>query len=301
MSQPTPNRPLVGVFWMFVTGLLFVGVTGVVRMLGTDLPAAESAFLRYLLGLVFLIPMLGPMRRANMTRRDLGLFTLRGVAHTIGVTCWFYAMARIPVAEVTALNYTNPIYVTIGAALFLGEALAMRRIAAILVALAGAMVILRPGFRELTGGHVAMLFAAVAFGVSYLCAKVATARVSPVVVVGMLSLTVTIGLAPLALAVWVPPTAGQLAWIFVVACLATAGHYTMTLGLAAAPVSVTQPVTFLQLIWAVLLGWFAFGEPVDAYVILGGVMIVAAISYITWREAMLKRRAITPASPATKL
>ena len=301
MSGLSDNRPLAGIFWMVITGFLFVGVTGVVRHVGTDLPAAEAAFLRYLLGLVFLIPMIGPIIRAHLSSRNLRIFALRGVAHTLGVTGWFFAMARIPIAEVTAMNYMAPIYVTIGAALFLGEALALRRILAIVAALIGALVILRPGFREISAGHIAMLLVAVAFGVSYLTAKSVSARQSAAVVVGMLSITVMIGLAPLAIAVWVTPTFEQMFWMFVVACLATAGHYTMTLGLAAAPVSVTQPVTFLQLVWAVLLGLIVFGEVIDGWVIFGGSIILVSISYMSWREARLKRRVIAPVPEATKV
>ncbi|MEL6888759.1 MAG: EamA family transporter, partial [Pseudomonadota bacterium] len=74
-----------------------------------------------------------------------------------------------------------------------------------------------------------------------------------------------------------------------------------TMAFAAAPVTVTQPVTFLQLVWAVLLGALVFAEPVDGWVIFGGVLILGAVTYITWREAVLNRRSITPPSPATKL
>jgi drug/metabolite transporter (DMT)-like permease len=101
--------------------------------------------------------------------------------------------------------------------------------------------------------------------------------------------------------VWVTPGWYDLAILFGVACFATAGHYAMTLAFAAAPVTVTQPVSFLQLIWAVLLGWVAFSEAPDIWVILGGLVIIGAISFITWREAVLKRRQITPLVGQTKL
>ncbi len=84
---------------------------------------------------------------------------------------WFYAMQRIPIAEVTAIGYTSPIFVTIGAALFLGEPLAFRRIAAVLVAFAGAVIILRPGLQEISAGQLAQLGAAPLFAASYLMAK----------------------------------------------------------------------------------------------------------------------------------
>lgn len=300
-APPAGQNPVMGVFWMLVTGACFVAVTAVVKIVGPTVPPAQSAFLRYALGLVFVLPMLRPILRANLSRRALGLFALRGVVHTLGVISWFYAMTQIPIAEVTAMNYLNPIYVTILAALFLGERLAARRIMAVVVAFCGALVILRPGFRDISPGHIAMLFTAAAFAVGYLVAKIMADETSPAVVVGMLSLTVTLGLAPFAWAVWVPPTLDQLGWLFLVACFATAGHFTMTMAFKAAPLTVTQPVTFLQLIWATLLGAVAFGEPADIFVILGGAMIIASISYITVREAMLRRKQVTPAVAQTKL
>jgi drug/metabolite transporter (DMT)-like permease len=301
MDQNSNANPVKGVIWMLVTGLCFVAVTALVKFLGPRVPPAEAAFLRYLLGLVFLIPMIGALRNAKLTPRLWGLFAGRGVIHSAGVILWFFAMTQIPIAEVTAMNYLSPIYVTIGAALFLGEKLALRRVGAILMALVGALIILRPGFREISPGHIAMLFTAVAFGGSYLLAKFTVDGTNPVVVVAMLSIFVTLGLAPFAVAVWVWPSLPELGVLFLVACFATAGHYTMSLAFAAAPVTVTQPVTFLQLVWAASLGAVVFGEPVDIWVVAGGALILASVSFITWREAVLKRRAITPPDPATKV
>ena len=197
------------------------------------------------------------------------------------------------------MNYLAPIYVTVGAALFLGETLALRRIIAVVLGLVGAAIILRPGFRELTSGHFAMLIAAVVFGGAYLLAKVLADEVRPSVVVAMMSLFVTLFLAPFALASWITPTWEEIGILAAVACFATAGHYTMTLAFAAAPLTVTQPVTFLQLVWATALGAIAFAEPIDIWVVLGGAVILGSVTFITWREAMLKRQ-ITPAAPATK-
>jgi drug/metabolite transporter (DMT)-like permease len=300
MNDLQTYRPVKGVFWMFVTGLLFVAVTALVKYNGTRIPAAESAFLRYSMGLVFLLPMINAMRQSQLTIRQHKLFWLRGIAHTGGVSLWFYAMARIPIADVTAMNYLTPIYVTLGAALFLGEKLALRRILAVVAALVGALIILRPGFREVGMGHLAMLFAAVFFATSYLVAKLMSDETNPAIVVTMLSITVTIGLAPLALANWVTPTGSELVVLFAVAALATAGHYPMSMAFAAAPVTVTQPVSFLQLVWAVLLGAVVFGEGVDPWVVIGGLVIIGSIAFITMREAVMKRKIRTPAVPATK-
>lgn len=294
-----PHRPLTGIFWMLVTGVCFIMVTALVKTMGPRLPPGEAAFLRYAMGIVFLIPSLGAIRAAKLTRRQWTLFSVRGFCHAGGVILWFFAMVRIPIAEVTAMNYLAPIYVTIGAAIFLGERLAARRIVAVVLGLVGAAVILRPGFREVSDGHLAMLLAAVVFAGSYLVAKILADEVKPGIVVAMLSVFVTIGLAPFAAVDWVTPNARELAILAAVAVFATAGHYTMTLAFAAAPVTVTQPVTFLQLIWATMLGAIWFAEPVDIFVIIGGMVILGSVTFITWREAMLNRR-ITPDAPATK-
>lgn len=292
-----PSRPLQGILWMMTTGLCFIAVTAVVKYAAQDLPAAQAAFLRYLLGLVFLIPVARALVSERIARADLRFFVGRGVVHTLAVMSWFYAMTQIPIAEVTAMNYLNPVYVTLGAALFLGERLALRRLAAVGIALLGVVIILRPGFREVETGHLAMLATAMLFGASYLFAKPLSGRYTAGMVVALLSITVTIGLAPFAAAVWVTPTLADLGWMFLVAAFATAGHDAMTRAFAAAPISVTQPVTFLQMVWAVLLGWAVFDEPPDAFVILGATLIIASVSFIAWRESVLRRATAAAAAP----
>ena len=301
MADEKVNRPMVAISWMFLTGLLFVGVTAVVKHVGTDLPPAESAFLRYITGLIFVIPLFRLIKKANLSKKELFFFAWRGLVHSIGVILWFYAMAMLPMAEVTAMGYLSPIYVTIGAALFLGERFAMLRILAIFAAILGVLIILRPGFREISFGHISMLLNGILFAISYLIAKLMADKVDPLVVVGMLSIFVTIGLAPWAFWVWVTPTLSQLGWTFLIAIFATLGHYTMTLALRAAPISVTQPITFLQIVWSVIMGVLVFNEGFDKWVVLGALIIVFSISFIMWREERVRRKKITPTYPANKL
>ncbi|MCT4576103.1 DMT family transporter [Donghicola sp.] len=299
MEDTRAHRPGRGIFWMVLTGFQFVGMTALVKSLGTAIPVYQSAFLRFALGLVFFIPLVPSLMRALPTGRQVRLIAARGVAHTIGVSLWFYAMVRIPLADVTALNYLNPIYVTLGASLFLGERLALRRLIAVGIALLGAVVILRPGFRELDPGHIAMLGTSLGLATSYLIAKQLSTQMNSAHVVAWLSIAVTIGLMPMAVTHWVNPTLPQLGLLLAVAGLATGAHYTMTLAFKEAPVAVTQPATFLQLVWAVALGALVFGEGIDPFTVLGGGVIIASVSYITWREAMIKRK-ITPPAAATK-
>ena len=284
MNMTDLGRPREGVMWMVLSGLSFVGVNGIVRYLGTDLPAAQSAFLRFAFGVLLLAPVLPSLAR-GMSGQALRLFAWRGLMHTIAVLFWFYAMARIPVAHATAIGYLNPVLMLIAGAVILGEPFAPRRIIAVAVALAGALIVLRPGVQALNLGHLSQIGAAVFFCASYLFAKRLTGLASASVIVAMMSVTVAIGLAPLAWWVWVPVSWPQLGWLAIVAGCATSGHYCMTRAFRAAPLTVTQPVTFLTLIWATAVGALVFGEAVDLFVLLGGAMIIGAITFVTWLEA----------------
>lgn len=279
------GRPVEGVLWMLATTLAFVGVNGIVRYLGTELPAAQSAFIRFAFGLLFLAPALWSMRGMRLPKGIWPLFLWRGVLHVAAVIFWFWAMARVPVAEMAAIGFLNPVIVLLIAGLLLGEGLGRGRMVSVLVALAGALIVLRPGLREVTAGHLSQLAATLCFAVSYIFAKRLSGMAPASVVVAVLSVTVAAGLAPIAAWVWQPVSPAQLAWLAAVAALATLGHYTMTRAFRAAPLAVTQPVTFLQILWATLLGTLVFAEPVDGLVILGGALIVGAVSLNTWAEA----------------
>jgi len=286
---------------MIVSTLMFVSVTGIVRYLGSNLPAAESAFIRYAMGFLLLLPIFWRMRKNPPSFDLLKNGAIRGFAHTFGVVLWFYAMARIPIAEVTAIGYVTPIFITIGAAIFLGEKLRFRRIMGVLAGLLGALIILRPGFNEISIGQLAQLATAPLFATSYLMTKSMTGKTDSQTIVALLTLFCTIFLLPLALLDWQTPTTHELFWLLMTAICARFGHYAMTRALAAAPISVTQPITFLQLVWASLLGILMFNEMVDPYVILGGTIIVAAASFISHRENQLAKKNITPPASAAKL
>ncbi|WP_341212123.1 DMT family transporter [uncultured Limimaricola sp.] len=290
------GSPVVGIGWMVAAGLCFVSMTVLIKAVGSALPTAQTALLRFALGLPFLLPMLPALRRARLAPRHWRLLGLRAVFHSAGVGLWFYAITRIPLGDVTAINYLNPIWVTLGAALLMGEPLPSRRIAAVVVAFLGALIVLRPGLREIDPGHIAMLGTAVLIASGYLVVKRLSRELPAEVIVAMLSLMVPLALVPFALPVWQTPDGGVLGLLFLSAGLGTAGHYAMTRAFTAAPLTATQPVTFLQLVWAVLIGALVFGEPVDPYTVLGGGIIMGSVLFITWREARA-RRAATAATP----
>ncbi|MBU0726240.1 MAG: DMT family transporter [Alphaproteobacteria bacterium] len=276
--------------WMALSGLIFASFMSVVRLLSQEMHPVQVSFLRYGLGLVFLVPLLMRMQAADFREARLSLHALRGITHGLAVMLWFYAMSRISIAEVSAIGFTSPVFATLGAAIVLGERLRMRRIMAIAAGLLGAFIIIRPGFTEVDPGAIAMLMAAPIFGFSDVIAKLLMRRESGPAVVGFLSLFVTlVSLGP-AIYVWEHPTLEQWGLLALTAGLANLGHLTMVQAFKIAEMSAVQPVKFLQLFWAALIGFLVFSELPSVWTWIGSAIIVLSSYYIARREAALKAK-----------
>ena len=284
------NQSIIGIMWMVLTTILFVGVTATVRYLEGEVPAPQAAFLRYAIGTLLLTPSLITLIKIKPNKPLMSKFVLRGLVHSFGVTLWFYAMSVMPVAEVTAIGFLTYIFVSIGACIFLKEKLHKHRITAVIISFVGALIILRPGFKVIESGQLGMLMATVVFTASYLIAKIVSKERSSSEIVAMLSIFTTIFLIPSAIYSWEPISLEALLILAFTALIATIGHITMTQAIKAAPMVVTQPILFLQLVWASMVGLFLFDEQFDLYVIIGGTVIMICVCYVSYREHVLGKR-----------
>ena len=281
------NQSIIGILWMVLTTILFVAVTATVRFLEGEVPAPQAAFLRYLIGTLLLTPALVTLIKVKPEKALMNKFILRGLVHSIGVTMWFYAMSEMPVAEVTAIGFLTYIFVSVGASIFLKEKLHKHRLSAILISFIGALIILRPGFKEIGSGQIGMLIATIVFTASYLIAKIVSKERSSSEIVAMLSIFTTIFLFPSAIYVWEPLSIKAFLVLTLTAVIATVGHITMTKAIKLAPMVTTQPILFLQLVWASMVGFFLFDENVDPFVIIGGTIIMICVCYVAYREHKL--------------
>lgn len=291
---------LIGMAWLAASGVIFAIFTAIIRYVSSDLHPAETAFIRYLFGFLFILPIFLGARRSELRTRRPVMHLFRGVVHGCGVMLWFYAISQITLAEVTALGFTSPVWATLGAILILGEVVKLRRIVAVVLGFTGALVVLfgLPGsmaelqsnFSALGYGQGAMLLAAPLFAASKIITKRLTDTESPTAIVAWLSLLVTIVLAIPAAMVWRTPTLEEVVSLAAVAGLATLAHICMTKAWRAADLSVTQPVEFLQLVWASLIGIYMFGEDPALGTWIGGAIIVGSATYIAHREAQTRRQ-----------
>jgi len=110
-----------GILWVVLSGLLFASFMAIVRHVGTTMNPIQMSFIRYAFGMLFMLPFFMRMQLSDFRAANIKLHATRGILHGLAVMMWFYAMSRIPIAEVTALGFTSPIFATIAAVLLLGE------------------------------------------------------------------------------------------------------------------------------------------------------------------------------------
>jgi drug/metabolite transporter (DMT)-like permease len=205
------------------------------------------------------------------------------------MTCWFYAISLIPLGELTAIGFLAPLFGTLAAVLLLGEKVRARRITALLVGFAGAMIMLRPGVSPFGLGQSMALFSAVAGGIMAVLLKQLSGRDDPDKIVFLTTAIMTpVALLP-ALLVWRTPGLDLLPVMTLVGATGVLGHMCLVRGFRATDASLVLTFEFSRLPFAVLLGYLVFGELIDFWMWIGACIVFASAVYIARREAKLRR------------
>ena len=280
-----PN--LRGILWVAFSGVLFALLNVFTLIPAQHLNPYVMAFLRYFFGALFLVPFvmrLG-LYRSLHTRR-LPLHITRGAIHTTGMMLWFVALPLTTLAEITALGFTGPIFVTIGAALFLSEKVRLRRWMAVIVGFIGAMIIIRPGFGDIHLGVICILISTPIFSASNLISKALARTDSSITIVIWQNIVIVICALPVALWFWQTPTLVDIFWFLLAGAAGTLGHICQQRGYQLADITLLQPIGFLSLIWNTMLGYFLFFQKPDIWTFVGAAVIFASALYISHREAV---------------
>jgi drug/metabolite transporter (DMT)-like permease len=280
-----------GLMWATAAGMGFTVLNTFMRELTFQVGALETQFMRYALGLGVMLPLI---LRAGITRyipRNItGQFT-RGAVHTIGLLIWFYAIGHITIADTTAIGFTTPIFIMLGAAWMFGERMRWERWLAAGIGFAGVLIVVAPKLTGAGGVYtLVMLASSPVFALSFLMTKQLTRNERAEVIVVWQSISVSLLSLPMAAMNWTWPTAWQ--WLAFAVCgvLGSSSHYMLTRSFSVADISSTQSVKFLELVWATILGWMVFGDAPSQSTLIGGAVIFMSTLWIAQREA---RRAVT--------
>ena len=293
---------LRGILWVGLSGFLFALLNLFTLIPSQHLNSYVMAFMRYFAGTLILMPLIfrvGVQRAMFSRRKKLHVF--RGAIHACGMFLWFAALPITGLAEITALGFTGPIFVTIGAALFLGEDVRLRRWAAVLVGFGGAMIIIRPGIASIGLGAILILISTPIFSTSNLISKALARTDGAETIVIWQHFTIVLFAAPVALWFWETPQWSDILWFFAAGLSGTLGHICQQRGYQLADITLLQPIGFLSLIWNTLLGLF-FNQKPDIWTFVGAAVIFSSALYISHRESVRQAKvksALGPAGPAT--
>ena len=180
----------------------------VVRLASEELETMQIAFFRASFALIFMLPWAIHRGAASLRTAHLKIHIGRSIVSVFSMYCWFTAVIVLPLADAVALNFTAPLFVTIGAALILRELVGPRRWAATAVGFLGTIVVLRPGFAEVSAYSALPILAAVCIATNTLLVKRLSRHDAPGTIVLYMNLLLTpLCLVP-ALFVWVWPSPG---------------------------------------------------------------------------------------------
>ncbi|KQZ72295.1 hypothetical protein ASD55_11015 [Rhodanobacter sp. Root561] len=287
------------VMLMLGSASLFALMAVCIRLASAQLHPFQITFFRSGFGALFALPLLHGHGWQLLRTPRLGFYIVRCVLGMGGMLAGFWAIVNLPLAEAVALSYSSPLFVTIGAVLFLGEVVRMRRWSAVVAGFIGVLVIVRPGSDAFTSGSLVALLAAALTGAVTISIKSLTGS-EPADRIVLLTTLLWIPLSlPAALSVWQWPQAGIWPWLVLSGALGTGGHFCWTRALRLADASLLAPFSYLQLLIVAVLAWWIFGEAVDRYTAAGAAIIIAASLYIAWREHRLARERRQQVAPVT--
>lgn len=278
-----------GILLMCASTVAFSIMHGLVRFVSDVLPPFQIAFFRNILGLLFVLPLLVRSRFAMLRTQRIGLHALRGAVNVGAMLMFFTALSMSPLAKVTALSFTAPIFLAVLAVVFLGERIRIYRWLAILVGFGGTLIILRPGFVAIDTGALLVTGAAALWAVAMVIIKVLSRTEATVTIVAYMGIFLGIFSIFPALWVWEPFGPVTFGWMVLIGLTGTIAQMTLSQALKETDPTALMPFDFLKLIWTALIGAWFFAELPDIYTWIGAAVIFASGLFIGIREKRAER------------
>ncbi len=300
LADDADLRPMLAVVLaLAVLSAMDAAIKGV----GTDVAVTQIVFMRYVAGMIVGLPVFLMTGPHVITRRTLTTNGLRAAVMLVAAWTFFYAITRLPLVEAVTLAFTAPLFIVLIARVVLGEPVRSRAVLAILIGLAGVLLVVSGdigdgGRRVLTwAGVAAALVSAVAyaFGTVLLRKHSATSTI-PVMVFSQAAIA-SVLMLPLGLYTWQPVETLLLVWFAMIGLLGTTGHLLMAWGFSRANAGRLAPLEYSAFLWALVFGWAFFGE-IPALATYAGAAAIVVGCWVATRPGWPiypRRRFVPPA------
>jgi drug/metabolite transporter (DMT)-like permease len=290
MSLPTPAATRKGILLMLLAILLFTAMDAQAKGLIAKYTTLQVVWARFAGQAVLVLLFLGPARIGPTLRTRYPLTHLARSGFQLGATGLFFAsLAYIGLAEATALTDINPVLITLGAALFLGEKLGPRRIFGVVMAMVGALIVIRPGLGVFTPAALLPLACAVSYAGNALLTRHVGPKEGPWTSMLLAALFGTL-VTSLALPFfWSPIALADLPVFLLLGVLGSGAQLCIIKSFSMAEASAVAPFAYLGIVTATFWGIVLYGEYPDLWTVIGALVIVAAGLYVWHRETATRR------------
>jgi drug/metabolite transporter (DMT)-like permease len=276
---------------MILAILLFTAMDAAAKGLIARYPAPQVVWVRFAGQMVIVVLLLGPRLGAALRTRFPVLHFWRSAFQFGATTCFFLSLPHIGLAEATALTDINPVLITLGAALFLGERLGPRRIAGVIVALIGALIVIRPGAGVFSWWALLPLCAALSYTGNALLTRKIGAQESPWASMIYAALFGTLVAGAVLPSVWQPVDPADWWRFALIGCLGSGAQLCIIRSFSMTEAAIVAPFAYLGIVFATVWGVVLFDQWPDRWTVIGALVIVGAGLYVWHRETMAARAA----------
>jgi len=284
----TPPK-LRGIGLMVGSTVLFASMHAAIRYLSAELPPFQMAFFRSFFGLLVFLPIAWRTQFGFLKTDRLWLHGIRALLNVCAMLSFFTALAMTPIARVTALSFTSPIFMAVLSVVVLGERMRVRRWAATILGFLGALIIIRPGLAEIDQGSMLVLGSAAVWAVCMIVIKILGRTESSLAITGYANLLLSVMAFVPAVMVWKNPSLEAWGWLVFIGVVGTFGQIAVAEALKQAEATAVMPFDFLKLLWAAAFGYIFFFEFPDFYTWVGAFVIFSSSMYIAYRESRLNK------------
>ena len=279
--------------FLIITSVFFGTVMlSFLKIAQEDVNVYVAGFFRFFLGLVIILPYIIKNKDAVLKSTHLKQHFLRAILGLPAMLLYFSALVLLPIEKLTAISFVVPLIVTILAVFFLGEKIYIYRTLALILGFSGMLVIIRPGFVDISIGVYMVLFSALLWSINIIITKKISKNDSAITILAYQSIFMSLLSFFIVLFFWEMPSLKTFTYLILAAICGTVLHLTLNHAFKLVDVSMTQPYSFLNLVFASIIGYFVFDEMPDLYTWIGALIIFTGVLIISYREMKLDKEII---------
>lgn len=294
VSNGPDQQAFAGVGLKLVSVACFASMAACVKALGAAVPPGQVVFCRGLISLAVIAVVAWRVEGLHLlVTRNWRAHALRSVSGSLSMFCWFISLTLIPLAQMTTISFTIPLFLTILALVFLRERIHAYRWNALAVGFAGVLIIVSPDVMSpsgsLLGVGVALTAAVLAAFAQMFVRRMSSHEHALTITFYFFVTSTTLAAATLLLQPWPMPTAQQWLLLAMTGAFGVVGQLTMTYSFRYAEASLLAPLDYVSMLFAVGIGYTVFGELPGVSIWIGAPLVIAAGAIIIWREYSMLR------------